>query len=192
MDPEARRAAILAVARRQFATQGFHRTGIADIVAEAGVARGTFYRYFESKRAIFGHVLDEMMAEVVSVVRPIDIAAPIAPQVFANLDRLVRAITAQDVCRVLFTEAVGIDAEADDAVLAFYHHALARIEAALRTGQQLGVVQPGDVALKARCLLGLIKEPVVQASLEGRAVDTDLLVQEILGLLQHGLLITRR
>ncbi len=188
MDPDERRQAILVAARRVFAAQGYHRTGIADIVGEVGIARGTFYRYFESKRSVFQEILEEMMTEVVSVVQPIDVLAPIPPQVLANLDRLVRAITAEDVCRVLFGEALGIDGEADEALRAFYGGALARIEAALRTGQALGVVRPGGVGLQARCLLGMLKEPVVQATLDRQELDTEQLVAEILQLLRHGIL----
>lgn len=187
MTPEARRAHIVAAARRVFASKGYHRTGIADIVREVKVARGTFYRYFDSKRAIFQVVVEQMMSEVVDVVEPIDLARPVIPQVESNLDRLVRAITAQDVCRVLFTEAVGIDDEGDEVLRAFYAEALGRIEAALRTGQALGVVRPGDVALKARLLLGLIKEPVVQANIEGTPLDPTALVAELNTLLRGGL-----
>lgn len=188
MDPESRRSAIIAAARTVFARNGYHRTGIADIVDEIGVARGTFYRYFDSKRAIFGVVLNGMMEEVVSVVQPIDVSGPIPPQILANLDRLVRAITAEDVCRVLFAESVGIDDEADDALRAFYGAALERIERALRTGQALGVVREGDVRLLARCLLGLLKEPVVQASLEHEELDVRLLIAELIAVLRGGIL----
>ena len=188
MEPEERRRRIVAAARVVFARSGYHRAGVADIVGEVNVARGTFYRYFDSKRAIFQVVLEEMMDEVVGVVVPIDVRAPVVPQVEANLARLIRAITAHDVCRVLFGEALGIDDEGDDALRAFYGGALARIEAALRTGQVLGVVRPGDVRLKARMLLGLLKEPVVQATLERGAVDPEALVAELTTLLRHGIL----
>jgi len=187
MSPEERRTTIVAAARRVFATRGYHRTGIADIVREVQIARGTFYRYFEGKRDVFQVVVQTMMAEVVGVVQPIDLQRPVVPQVEANLDRLVRAITAEDVCRVLFLEALGIDEDGDDVLRGFYGEALNRIETALRTGQALGVVRPGDVGLKARLLLGLIKEPVVQANLEGRPVRTQELVQELTTLLRHGL-----
>ena len=188
MPAEDRRSQILAAAGRSFAAKGFHATGVADIVSEAGVARGTFYRHFESKREAFTAVLQAMMADVVSVVRPIDIHSPIADQVWANLDRLVRAIMVEDVARVLFSEAVGIDAEGDEALREFYGAALQRIELALRTGQQLGVVREGDVKLKARALLGVIKEPVVQAKLYGESVDADALVGELILLLRQGVL----
>jgi AcrR family transcriptional regulator len=187
MPPEERRATIVAAARKVFATRGYHNAGISDIVREVQIARGTFYRYFEGKRDVFQVVLETMMSEVVGVVQPIDLRTPVVPQVEANLDRLVRAITAEDVCRVLFLEALGIDDDGDDVLRTFYGEALRRIETALRTGQALGVVRPGDVGLKARLLLGLIKEPVVQAHLEGRPVDTAALVQELTTLLRHGL-----
>ena len=44
-----RRQQILTVARDVFARRGYHQSTIDDIVAEAGVARGTFYLYFEDK-----------------------------------------------------------------------------------------------------------------------------------------------
>ena len=187
--PEERRHDILAAARRVFAAKGYHRTGIADIVTEVGVARGTFYRYYDSKRAVFQAVLEEMMGEVVGVVQAIDVTRPIPAQVEENLGRLIHAITAEDVCRVLFAEAMGIDAEGDDALRAFYGQALQRIELALQTGQALGVVRPGDVRLKARLLLGLIKEPVVQATLEAQELDSAALVEELVGLLRDGLIV---
>ncbi len=187
MDPDERRAAILAAARRVFVRTGYHRAGVADIVDEVGVARGTFYRYFEGKREIFQAVLAEVMDEVVAVVRPIDVTAPIPDQIRANLDRLIRAITAEDVVRVLFAEAQGLDEEGDAALRAFYGQALARIEAALRTGQALGVVRDGDVKLLARCLLGLLKEPVVQASLFGEELDPGRLVAEITSVVGGGI-----
>lgn len=188
LDPDTRRAQLLHSARAVFAHKGYHRAGIADVVAHAGVARGTFYRYFDSKRAVFQEILEHMMDEVVSVVVPIDVNAAIPRQVWDNLDRLVRAIMAEDVAKVLFAESLGIDAEADEALRAFYAEALTRIETALQTGQALGVVDEGDVRIKARCLLGMIKEPVSQAALFGETLDVDALIDELGRLLSGGVL----
>jgi AcrR family transcriptional regulator len=49
---EARRAEIVAAARRRFARDGFHQTSMPDIAAEAGVAVGAPYRYFANKDEI--------------------------------------------------------------------------------------------------------------------------------------------
>ncbi len=188
MTPDERRAQLLRAARDVFARKGYHRAGVSDIIAEVGVARGTFYNYFDSKRAAFTAVVEEMIGEIVGVIVPIDVTRDIPDQVRANLDRVIRAVTGADVVRVLFSEAVGIDEGGDEVLRAFYGDVLGRIERALRTGQALGVVRGGDVSLKARVLLGMIKEPVVQASLSGEPLDTGPLVAEVLELLAGGLL----
>lgn len=49
---EARRAEIVAAARRCFSRDGFHDTSMPDIAAEAGVSTGAPYRYFTGKEQI--------------------------------------------------------------------------------------------------------------------------------------------
>ena len=49
---EARRAEIVAAARRCFSREGFHQTSMPDIAVEAGVSAGAPYRYFSGKEEI--------------------------------------------------------------------------------------------------------------------------------------------
>lgn len=49
---EAKRAEIVAAARRCFSRDGFHQTSMPEIAAEAGVSAGAPYRYFASKEEI--------------------------------------------------------------------------------------------------------------------------------------------
>ncbi|WP_055491034.1 TetR/AcrR family transcriptional regulator [Streptomyces sp. TP-A0356] len=49
---EARRAEIVAAARRCFSRDGFHKTSMPDIAKEAGVSVGAPYRYFSGKEEI--------------------------------------------------------------------------------------------------------------------------------------------
>jgi AcrR family transcriptional regulator len=60
----ATKSILLAAARRTFETNGFGETRIADIVAEARVARGTFYTYFDTKEDIFTAVAQQVVAEM--------------------------------------------------------------------------------------------------------------------------------
>lgn len=46
---EQRRQQILDAARRCFARDGFHQTSMTDLLDEAGLSAGAFYRYFQSK-----------------------------------------------------------------------------------------------------------------------------------------------
>ena len=56
---DARRQQIVDAARRRFASHGFARTSIADIVTESGLSTGAIYRYFESKDDIVVAVCDQ-------------------------------------------------------------------------------------------------------------------------------------
>ncbi|MDP9001704.1 MAG: TetR/AcrR family transcriptional regulator, partial [Myxococcota bacterium] len=59
-----RRQQILNVARDVFARRGYHNAKIEDIVTAAGIARGTFYLYFEDKRSIFEEIVDRTIARL--------------------------------------------------------------------------------------------------------------------------------
>lgn len=63
-----RRSQIMQVALKRFATGGFHATKISDIVAEVGVAQGTFYWYFKSKEAIALELIQEGQAKLLEVI----------------------------------------------------------------------------------------------------------------------------
>jgi AcrR family transcriptional regulator len=62
------RAAIVAAARRCFARDGFHQTSMPDLVAEAGISAGAFYRYFSGKDELIREIARESFAGVGSVV----------------------------------------------------------------------------------------------------------------------------
>jgi len=59
MNPEERKKQILEVAKKVFAARGYYRTNIEMICNQAGVSRGTIYRYFENKEEIFAVILEE-------------------------------------------------------------------------------------------------------------------------------------
>ena len=61
----ARRNQILAAAAKVFAEKGFHPTTIKDIAAEAGIAHGTIYNYFENKTALLLGIFDRMKESIV-------------------------------------------------------------------------------------------------------------------------------
>lgn len=188
-DPDARRAQLLAAARAVFARRGYHAAGVSDIIEAAGVARGTFYNYFESKRTVFGAVLDEIMETVTLAVEPIDVTLPVAPQVRANVKRIIEVLAGnEDISRILFSEAAGVDEEGRDTLAAFYGAATGRIERALQTGLAMGVVRCRDTRLAADCLLGTLKEPIFQANLRGEKVDPDALVDQIFAVVTGGIL----
>ena len=64
MKPEYRRRQIMEVAKKVFAAQGYHKANIEMICKKAGIGRGTIYRYFKNKEAIFAVILEENLEEM--------------------------------------------------------------------------------------------------------------------------------
>jgi AcrR family transcriptional regulator len=69
--PAARRAELIDAATRLFAEKGLEDTAVSDIVAEAGVAQGTFYLYFESKADLVNAVVVHISESIVEGVERI-------------------------------------------------------------------------------------------------------------------------
>ncbi len=159
---EERRAALLVVARRIFSTKGYHATSIDDLIEGAGVARGTFYLYFESKRAIFDELLEGLFTTIAGRVKRIDIATgapPPAEQMDVTVDNVFTVLVEnREIARILLREAIGIDDDFDRKLSDFYGRIETLIVSAVQTGMQLGLVRQCDPEIVARCVLGLIKE----------------------------------
>ncbi|MFT5582494.1 MAG: AcrR family transcriptional regulator [Cognaticolwellia sp.] len=65
----ARRQAILDAGRRAMLEEGFERASVERIVAEVGIARGTFYLYFPDKETLFSTLLEELYAPFVGALK---------------------------------------------------------------------------------------------------------------------------
>ncbi len=59
----ATREALIRTALDLFARNGFEETTVAQITKEAGVAKGTFFNYFETKYDLLIRVIEEQVAE---------------------------------------------------------------------------------------------------------------------------------
>src|SRR3979490_958166 len=105
-----RRQSILTVARDVFARRGYHAAKIDDIVAAAGIARGTFYLYFEDKRAIFEEIVDRPTARRgLAILRgaPHAPSRPVDPQIRENIRRIVDMLLEdRATTKILLSDAV--------------------------------------------------------------------------------------
>jgi AcrR family transcriptional regulator len=90
---QARKAALLDAAARVFERRGFLDTRVADIVAEARVAQGTFYTYFDSKDAVFQAVATRVVGEMLVALHGDHPSAGATPyeRAFAAMERFVDA-----------------------------------------------------------------------------------------------------
>lgn len=58
---------MIAAAQHLFYTKGYESTSVNDIVKEVGVAKGTFYYYFDSKTAVLEAMTTNMAAEIQTI-----------------------------------------------------------------------------------------------------------------------------
>jgi AcrR family transcriptional regulator len=181
---EERRAQVLDAARRLFAEKGYHATSVHDIIDAADIARGTFYLYFESKRAIFEELLDSFFTTLAANVKRIDVspgaAAPL-DQMHAMVRRILEALERErPMARILIREAVGLDPDFDRKLADFYGRVAALMTRALRSGQEMGLVRACDPELAAWCALGSVKEVCDRVFVVGApGRDLDALAREL-------------
>ena len=146
------------------AENGYHATGIADIAARLGIGHGTFYRYFENKRDIVEHVMDDLVAKILAT-----LAADNAPDAVSTLDayrdqsqRIGQAlgrILLEDprIPRMILLEAPGIDTAMGQRVLDFYALAASLTADYLKHGVDLRYLRSDlDVDGTAQAIVGMI------------------------------------
>jgi len=68
---EAKRALICRAAMAEFATHPFEQASINRIVATAGIAKGSFYQYFENKQDLYLYLLRRIAEEKLAYLTPI-------------------------------------------------------------------------------------------------------------------------
>ena len=94
---ERRKQDLLNIAYRMFIEKGYENTSVDDIIAEAGIAKGTYYYYFESKEATLESVIEMMIEKAENIAKaalmnPVPIPQKLASVVYAfrpNKDEIV-------------------------------------------------------------------------------------------------------
>jgi AcrR family transcriptional regulator len=193
-----RRGQILDAARKVFAEKGYYRAGVADIILESGIARGTFYLYFTSKRAVYDAVLDDIFTRIHQQIQAIEVPDPwdedaVLAQLRGNAERLARMMLADPrSVRVLFAEAAGLDEEAGVKLVDFYGRLGHWVGESLEDGIRLGIVRPCNPQVAAHALIGSLRGMLWAWAFGLVPLDEPTLVQEALRLARDGVLTTRR
>jgi AcrR family transcriptional regulator len=157
---QARKAELLAAARRVFERHGFLEARVADIVAEAEVAQGTFYSYFESKDVVFQAVVegvvDSMLDEVSTPYREPD-ATPLQ-RVRAGLRRYIDVYRANAPIIALMEQVGTFTPEMRRAQLHIREAWLAQVERGVKRQQAEGIADPDVDAHMMVQVLGAMAE----------------------------------
>ena len=193
---EERKEMVLRHAGEVFSEKGYHRAKISDIIQRAGIARGTFYLYFENKRDVFENILDHLLVRFGQIVRPISLGQGDPPPL-EQLKRILRslielALEDKGQTQILLNRAGGLDTEFDQKLDEFYDILLQRIEAAIKHGTDLGLVRECEPRVAARCVLGCVKEIIDLISTdEHGAIEIEPILDELFTFGMRGLLTLR-
>jgi AcrR family transcriptional regulator len=156
----ARREGILKAASVLFGRQGYHGTSVADVIAAAGISRGTFYLYFDNKDSLFLELMEQFIQRIMEVVEVVDAGGPDPTgEIYENVRRVVDVVfDNQDLTVMVLREDLGLNPEVDEKLKRFYGFVREMVEGALENGARLGLIRKVNEPIVATALIGAIKE----------------------------------
>ena len=161
---EARRTAILEAGRAMVLQEGYERTSVERITARVGIARGTFYLYFEDKEALFSALAEQLYSPLVQVLEQTAVALQGAPTLGAQ--QLVYLQMSAKLARLVETNQEGVtlhfrerrSAGPAGTIVAGW---MARIEqlacAMLRDARERGLIGGVDPYIVALSIVGAVE-----------------------------------
>lgn len=185
---EERRRLLIEAAIRAFGKKGYYRTQVSDIIAEAEVARGTFYLYFKGKREVFDSVMSRLFEDIECEVRrlPREAVDQIPSQLKGNIERVTHLLLDHPwIIKLLFSESLGVDQNLDSRLRQFYEKILDLIRRGLRQGQEMGFVRKGDLNVLSVTLLGALKEVFYQDFLGTARPQRQVIIGELYKIMVH-------
>ena len=192
MRAEERRAQLMEAALAAFSRGGYHGTHVSHIIAEAGVARGTFYLYFQGKREVFQALIDEMFHSLDGVTEVLDPRAAVSPveQLRRNLERFVGVLLARPrLTTLLLEQRVPLEPELRQRLREFYADLTRKVEQGLALGEELGLFEPVDREVVARAIVGAVKEVFYSWDHQREAFEPRRVADALIELTLNGLLV---
>ena len=144
--PSDARRRIVQATLRLFSARGYHGTGIADILKESGVKRGSLYHYFSSKKELAFAVIDEQVRLILergSIRHLTTDAHPIDRmlEVIDELPTMVKLDSGETLTPSLAVRLAAVDADFQQRLSAAYGGLIDELEVTLQKG-----VAQGDIA----------------------------------------------
>lgn len=137
-----RQRAILAAAREVFEERGYADARVADIVAKAKVAQGTFYTYFDSKEAVFAELSNLVIEDMLAALRGGRVAGTPAERITAGLRRFIAAFRPNAAFIGVIEQIGGYTPEMTDMRLALREAFVERSARGISQFQDAGLADP--------------------------------------------------
>jgi AcrR family transcriptional regulator len=187
-----RRAQLIAAARDVFAEKGYHEATVDDITRKAGVAKGTFYLYFDEKREIYHELVRTFLQHITDIGRSVAREVKTPKDFFARTEQatneLLRVfIDHFPLARLAYRESMGINPELDRMLRQFYRD-LAKVEAEnIRLGIELGLFRQVDPLVTAYAHIGMVERVALGLLTEKNPPEPKQVARELLSIAFEGL-----
>ena len=149
---------------KAFSKKGYASAHVSDIIKQAGVARGTFYLYFESKRDAFEKVLAHILSKVEGIAPKGEINNYF-PSPEALYDRICSTFNKffsvfkqnSTFARIVFTEATGLDKGFDKQLENHYNIHRKNIRQYLEGVRNSGMARDFDIDITVEAIIGMVE-----------------------------------
>jgi AcrR family transcriptional regulator len=165
-----KRQEIVNAAIKVFAERGYHKVKIRDITASLGISTGTFYIYFEDKKALFVDVVDAVIRAIIgdatealkqeeSILKRLAIRGRIFYENYSKYNEILNQLRA---------EMVGEDQWPHEKIKKAYHALTQPVIRDIQKGIDKGLFRNIDPDLTAYTLTGIIEIMCLRTVISGK------------------------
>lgn len=194
-DRELRRREILYAAIEVFAEKGYKKAHISDVVKKVGIAKGTFYLYFDSKKDLFLELIDQFTGLFFAKFEEIEFekikTAGDLREILYQISRIFfRTYKSNaELAKIVFREAVAIDIEFEKQLEKTYVNLKDDvIKRCFKIGEKKEFFNRYDPDIIVSALVGMIEVTAHDHLLKGDKLNPDQLAEMIADFACNGLL----
>ncbi len=198
MKADLRKEQILKVAEKIFSQKGYYETYVEDIIKEAKVGKGTFYRYFKSKEDLYTTLLKKILQdwEKYAFIDPAQFKSDNFPDLLKELIKRSLRFFAEneDLCNIYLRVSPGLTQIFETYINGFEKQMLEYITRYLQEGVKLGVVRSDlNIELISNMIAGAYLRVdyyyFVLNRNRGRAANIDDMADDFFNFIMKGILI---
>ncbi|MBU1671930.1 MAG: TetR/AcrR family transcriptional regulator [Actinobacteria bacterium] len=189
MRPEDRRDQVLSVAAQVFSEKGYRAATVSDIVEGAGIGRGTFYLYFESKRDVFLELIETYFTEFQQLLeenhRQLSAAVTACGDIMATWRANVLSIleyhsSRPHLTRVIYRDALGSDEHFSARMEELSDVARKQLNQGFSLLQEHGLIRSCDVDVVTTIVMGSAVYGIMELVVRGVRPDIERLADEFM------------
>lgn len=164
MNRQKREDQIMEAAMRVFSRRGYNKTNVSELVSQAGVARGTFYLYFRSKRDVMTRLIERFMTQILQSASKTGVSSYLPgeplPDYFRKVSSDLISCLAQNrrLAYLVLTQLNTLDREVQAKTQVYMDQLTRVVKTNIEAGIRQGLFRSLDAETAARCVIGAVKE----------------------------------